>query len=160
MVVLAWILVILLFIIGMLGTIYPVLPGVLAIYGAFFVYGLMVGFEEFGIWFWSIQTLILLILIIADYAVGAVSVKKVGGSRASVIGMTIGLLIGPFVIPAAGLILGPFLGAVLGELTQNQSLNHALKVGLGSLIGLFASVVMKIVLQLIMILIFFIWIIF
>lgn len=160
MVVLAWILVILLFIIGMLGTIYPVLPGVLAIYGAFFVYGFMVGFEEFGIWFWSIQTLILLILIIADYTVGAVSVKKVGGSRASVIGMTIGLLIGPFVIPAVGLILGPFLGAVLGELTQNQSLNHALKVGLGSLIGLFASVVMKIVLQLIMILIFFIWIIF
>lgn len=160
MTLIAWILVILLFVIGMLGTVYPVLPGVIAIYAAFFVYGWLVSFEEFGIWFWSIQTTILIVLFIADYAVGAVSVKKYGGTKASVIGMTIGLLIGPFVIPVAGLILGPYIGAVLGELSQGKDISHALKVGWGSLVGLFASVVVKVILQLMMIILFFIWVIF
>jgi len=156
----AWLLIILLFVIGMVGTIYPILPGVIAIYAAFFVYGFMISFEDFGIWFWSIQTVILIVLFIADYAVGAISVKKYGGSRASVIGMTIGLIFGPFVLPVAGLIAGPFIGAVLGELTQVSDMKHALKVGWGSLVGLFASVITKILLQLLMIVLFFIWIIF
>lgn len=160
MTLLAWAIIILLFVIGMLGTVYPILPGVIAIYAAFFVYGWLISFEPFGVWFWTIQTVILVILFIADYAVGAVSVKKYGGSRASVIGMTIGLIFGPFIIPAFGLIVGPFLGAVVGELTQVQDLNHALRVGWGSLVGLFASVIMKILLQLLMIILFFIWIIF
>ena len=158
--IIAWVVVILLFLIGMAGTIYPILPGVFAIYAAFFVYGFMISFEPFGFWFWTIQTVILLVLTIADYAVGAVSVKKYGGSKASVVGMTIGLIIGPFVIPAFGLIIGPWLGAVLGELTKVNDLSHAFKVGWGSLVGLFASVVMKIVLQLIMIIIFVLWLIF
>jgi len=156
----AWIVVILLFVIGMAGTIYPILPGVIAIYAAFFVYGFMISFEPFGFWFWTIQTIILIVLTIADYAVGAVSVRKYGGSKASVVGMTIGLIIGPFVIPAFGLIIGPWLGAVIGELTKVNDIGHALKVGWGSLVGLFASVVMKIVLQLIMIIIFVLWLIF
>lgn len=158
--ILAWIIIILLFAVGMAGTVYPILPGVIAIYAAFFVYGFMISFEPFGVWFWSIQTIIMIILFIADYAVGAMSVKKYGGSKASVIGMTIGLIIGPFVIPVAGLILGPLLGAILGELTKVQDFKHALKVGWGSMVGLFASVAVKIVLQMLMILLFILWLIF
>src|SRR5690606_13532197 len=110
------IIVVLLFIVGMLGTIYPVLPGVFAIYAAFFVYGWFFSFSDFNIWFWIIQTFILLVLIVADYIVSAWGVKKYGGSKASVIGSTIGIIIGPFVIPGVGLVLGPFLGAVIGEM--------------------------------------------
>lgn len=156
--ILAWTIVILLFMIGMAGTVYPILPGVIAIYAAFFVYGLMISFKPFGFWFWAIQTTIFIVLFIADYVVGAVSVKKYGGSRASMIGMTIGLLIGPFVIPVAGLVLGPLLGAILGELTKVQDVKHALKVGWGSIVGLFASIVTKIGLQSLMIVIFVVWV--
>lgn len=155
----AWIIVILLFIIGMAGTIYPILPGVIAIYAAFFIYGWMVSFEAFGPWFWTIQTTILVMIIIADYALSAASVKKFGGSKASIIGMTIGLIFGPFIIPLFGIIIGPLVGAIVGELVKTQKLLHAVKVGWGSLVGLFASVVMKILLQGIMIMIFIIWLI-
>ncbi|UJF32292.1 DUF456 domain-containing protein [Paenibacillus hexagrammi] len=158
MVVTGWILVILLFVVGMVGAVYPVLPGVLAIYGAFFVYGFMIGFEPFGIWFWLIQTLTVLIIIVADYAVSALGVKKFGGSKASVIGSTIGLIAGPFVIPAFGLILGPFIGAVLGEIIIGTNWKQAFKVGIGSVLGFFASTLVKIILQLGMIAVFFIWI--
>lgn len=158
--ILGWTLVILLFMIGMAGTIYPILPGALAIYGAFFVYGLFFSFQPFGVIFWIVQTLIVIILFIADYAVSAWGVKRFGGSRASVIGSTIGLIFGPFVIPAFGLIIGPFAGAVIGEMIVGVSFERSLKVGWGSLVGLFTSVIVKIVLQSVMIVLFVLWLVF
>lgn len=157
--ILGWVLIILLFVVGMAGAIYPILPGALAIYGAFFVYGLFFSFSEFDIWFWLIQTLIVIVLFIADYAVSAWGVKRFGGSRASIIGSTIGLIIGPFVIPAFGLIIGPFAGAVIGEMMVGTNLERSLKVGLGSVVGLFTSVVVKFILQLLMIVLFILWLV-
>lgn len=157
--VLGWILVIALFAVGMAGAVYPVLPGVLAIYFAFFVYGWFFSFEPFGWFFWVIQTLIVVVLMVADYAVGAWGVKKFGGSKLSVWLSTIGIIIGPFVIPAFGLVLGPLIGAMIGELIKGESLSKAFKVGIGSVVGLFSSAVVKIVLQLMMIVLFIIWIV-
>lgn len=156
---LGWILVIALFIIGMAGAIYPILPGVLAIYFAFFVYGWFFSFEEFGWFFWIIQSLIVVALLVADYLVGAWGVKKFGGSKLSVWLSTIGIIVGPFVIPAFGLILGPLLGALIGELIKGESFSKAIKVAIGSVVGLFSSIVVKIVLQVLMIIVFIIWII-
>jgi uncharacterized protein YqgC (DUF456 family) len=157
--ILGWVLVAALFIIGMAGAVYPVLPGALAIYGAFFVYGLFFGWDKFDAWFWIIQTLVVVVIFLADYAVSALGIKKFGGSRASVIGSTIGLIVGPFVIPAFGLIIGPFVGAALGELIAGQPFGVSLKVGVGSLVGLFSSMVAKFVLQLSMIIVFAVWVI-
>ena len=140
------------------GCYFPILPGALAIYAAFFIYGFFISFEPFGFWFWTIQTLIVAALFIADYAVNAWGVKKYGGSRASVIGSTIGIIIGPFVIPAFGLILGPLLGAVIGEMLAGSNLNQSLKVGFGAVVGLFSSMAVKVVLQVAMIVLFFLWI--
>jgi uncharacterized protein YqgC (DUF456 family) len=156
---LGWVLVILLFAVGMAGTVYPVLPGALAVYGAYFVYGFFFGWDSFGLWFWTIQTLIVAVIFAADYAVSALGVKRFGGSRASIVGSTIGIVIGPFVIPAFGLIIGPFVGAVLGEMLTGTKWKPALKVGVGSLVGLFSSIVVKVVLQLTMIVVFVLWII-
>lgn len=158
MVELAWLLVIVLFIVGMVGTVYPIIPGTLAIYAAFFVYGYMVSFEAFGFWFWFIQTTIVVILFIADYWISALGVKKFGGSRASIIGSTIGLIVGPFVIPVVGLIAGPFLGAWIGEFIVYRDPMRSTKAGVGALVGFFTSVIVKVILQLIMIAVFFLWV--
>lgn len=152
-----WIVVIALFAIGMAGAVFPILPGALAIYAAFFAYGFFISFSSFGFWFWTIQTLIVIVLFVADYAVSAWGVKKYGGSKASVVGSTIGVLVGPFVIPAFGLILGPLIGAVIGELFAGANLEKALKAGLGAVVGLFTSTVVKFILQGAMIVIFLIW---
>lgn len=151
-------LIVLLFAVGMAGAVYPVLPGVLAVYAAFFVHGWFFGFTEFGFWFWAIQTSAVAAILIADYAVSALGVTKFGGSRASVIGSTIGLLIGPFVIPGFGLLAGPFLGAFAGELFAGAHWRQAVKVGIGSLVGFLSSVVVKVLLQAAMIVLYLIWI--
>lgn len=157
--VIGWIIVIALFAVGLAGAVYPILPGALAIYAAFFVYGLFFSFHDFGFWFWTIQTLIVIVLFVSDHVVNALGVKKFGGSKASIVGSTIGIIIGPFVIPAFGLLVGPFAGAVLGELVHGSSMERALKVGWGSMVGLFASTVVKVILQAAMIVLFFIWLI-
>ncbi|MBB6730743.1 DUF456 domain-containing protein [Cohnella zeiphila] len=156
--IIGWIVVIGLIGLGLAGAIFPILPGALAIYAAFFAYGLFFTFSKFGFWFWTIQTLIVIVLFVADYAVSAWGVKKYGGSKASVVGSTIGIMIGPFVIPAFGLIIGPLAGAVLGELVHGSSMAQAWKVGWGSMLGLFASTVVKVLLQVAMVVLFFIWI--
>lgn len=156
--VIGWIIVIALFAVGLAGAIYPILPGALAIYAAFFVYGLFFSFHPFGFWFWTIQTLIVVVLFVADHVVNALGVKKFGGSKASIVGSTIGIIIGPFVIPAFGLLVGPFAGAVLGELIHGSSMGRSLKVGFGSMVGLFASTIVKVILQVAMVVLFFIWV--
>ncbi|WP_019635891.1 DUF456 domain-containing protein [Paenibacillus fonticola] len=157
--ILGWIIVIALFAIGMAGAVFPVLPGVLAIYFAFFVYGWFFSFQELGPVFWIVQTFIVAALLVADYAVGAWGVKKFGGSKLSVWLSTIGIIVGPFVIPAFGLVLGPLIGAMIGELIRGEPLAKSFKVGVGSVIGLLGSMVVKIVLQLAMIVLFIIWIV-
>jgi uncharacterized protein len=157
--ILGWLIIAALFALGMAGAIFPILPGALAIYAAFFVYGWIFTFKPFGFWFWSFQTIIVVVLFAADYLVNAWGIKKYGGSRASVVGSTIGIVIGPFVIPAFGLIIGPLAGAVIGELIHGSSIDRAFKVGWGTLVGLFSSMIVKIILQAAMIVIFIIWLI-
>jgi uncharacterized protein YqgC (DUF456 family) len=148
---LGWTIVILLFMIGMAGAIYPILPSVVAVYGAFFIYGLFFGFGEFTFWFWFAQTFIFIVIFVADYLVSALGIQKFGGSKAALWGSTIGLLVGPFVIPVAGFVLGPFLGAVIGEIMSRAPIQKALHIGWISVISLFSSIVVKIFLQAVMI---------
>jgi uncharacterized protein YqgC (DUF456 family) len=148
---LGWSLIILLFVIGMAGAIYPLLPGVVAIFAAFLVYGWFFEFEPFGTWFWIFQTFILIIIFVADYLVSALGIKKYGGSKAAFWGSTIGILIGPFIIPVGGLIIGPFVGAVIGELLNRVPLKKAFHIGWISLLSLLSSMVVKIILQAVMI---------
>ncbi|WP_040952915.1 DUF456 domain-containing protein [Gorillibacterium massiliense] len=157
--VVGWILVIALFVIGMAGIVYPVLPSVVAVYAAFFVYGIFISFKPFGFWFWSLQTMLFAAIFVSDHLISALGVKKFGGSKASVWGSIIGLIIGPFIFPGVGLILGPFLGAMAGELLIGASFNQSVKVGIGSLLGFFSSAVVKVILQILMIVLFFIWLI-
>jgi len=156
--ILGWILIIVLFVVGMIGAVYPILPGALAIYLAFFVYGWFFSFDSFGPVFWIVQTLIVIALFVADYVVGAWGVKKFGGSKYSVIGSTIGIIAGAFIFPPFGLIIGPFVGAFAGELLAGSAPGKAVKVSLGSLLGLLSSTIVKIILQIAMVILFFIWI--
>ncbi|MFC0214034.1 DUF456 domain-containing protein [Paenibacillus chartarius] len=155
--VIGWIVVVLLFAVGMLGAVFPVLPGVFAIIGAYIAYGFLISWEPFGWWFWIIQSAIAVTLIAADYAVSAIGVKKFGGTRASVIGSTIGIILGPFVIPAFGLLIGPFLGALIGELMTGAAWQQGVRAGIGAVVGFFSSVVVKVLLQALMIVLFIVW---
>ena len=151
----AWVVIVALFIIAFIGLVYPIIPSVLFIFAGFIVYGLFFSFADLPWWFWVIEVLFTLLLFAADTVANIIGVKKFGGSKAAMWGSTIGLLIGPFVIPFLGIILGPFLGAVIAEIViMKQSLQTALKVGVGSVVGFLTSVVTKGTIQIVMIMVF------
>lgn len=153
--ILAWILIILSFVIAFIGLVYPIIPSVLFIFLGFIFYGIFYEFCDLAWWFWVIEILLTVLLFSADTLSNIVGVKKFGGSKAGMWGSTIGLLIGPFVIPFAGIILGPFLGAVIAELiVTRSSIKNAVLSGVGSLVGFLTSIVTKGIIQVIMILLF------
>ncbi|MGM9951680.1 MAG: DUF456 domain-containing protein [Lysinibacillus sp.] len=154
--ILAWILIIVFFVIAFIGLIYPIIPSVIFILGGFIVYGLFYSFSDLPWWFWLIEILFVVLLFGADTISNLVGVKKFGGSKAGMWGSTIGLLIGPFVIPFLGILIGPFLGAVIAELLVTRaSWEQALKAGVGSLVGFLTSIVTKGIVQALMIILFF-----
>ena len=157
--ILGWALIIISFVIGFIGLVYPIIPSVIFIMGGFLLYGVFFSFAELPWWFWLIQILFVILLFGADMMANAFGVKKYGGSKAGIWGSTIGLLIGPIVLPFAGIILGPFLGAIIAELLiTRSSIKQAIKTGFGSVIGFLTSVITKGVVQIVMIAIFF-WVV-
>ena len=151
----AWVVIVALFIIAFIGLVYPIIPSVLFIFAGFIVYGLFFSFADLPWWFWVIEVLFTVLLFTADTVANLVGVKKFGGSKAAMWGSTIGLLVGPFVIPFLGIVLGPFLGAFIAEIVvTKQPLQKALKVGVGSVVGFLTSVVTKGTIQIVMIIVF------
>jgi uncharacterized protein len=151
-----WSIIVILFIIGFVGLIYPIIPSVLFLLAGYLLYGVFFSFEPFGWFFWLIQSFFIILLFIADYIANMVGIQKYGGSKAGVWGSTIGLIIGPFVIPFLGILLGPFIGAVAAELLVNKAnFKDSLKIGFGSVVGFISSVITKTIIQILMLVYFF-----
>ena len=127
---------IILFILGLLGTVLPVLPGAILIYGGMVIYGIMTGFASLNIYFFIIQALILIIIFLVDFIASFIGTRHFGGSKQAIWGAGIGTILGLFLMPPIGIFIGPFLGAVIAEILLGKELQEAVRVGVGSLLGL------------------------
>lgn len=155
--IIAWILILLFFIIGFIGLVYPIIPSVLFIFGGFVIYGLFFSFSDLPWWFWTIQVLFVVLLFSADALANAFGVRKFGASKAGFWGSTLGLILGPFLIPIVGIVIGPFIGAIAAELLINRSgFKQSIRSGIGSVVGFITSVFTKGILQTVMIILFFV----
>lgn len=134
----------LLMIVGILGSVLPVIPGPFSSWA-----GLVVLYFTKAIptnWTLIIITLIIATFItIIDYIFPSVATKRFGGSKAGVIGTTIGLVVGLFAPIPGGIIIGPFVGAFMGELINKSNSKTALKAAFGSFVGFLASTFIKFV---------------
>jgi uncharacterized protein len=147
-----WSIISILFIIGFVGLVYPIIPSVLFLLAGYILYGVFFSFDPFGWFFWLIQSFFIILLFVADYIANMIGVQKYGGSKAGVWGSTIGLLVGPFIIPFLGVFIGPFIGAVGAELLVNKrDFKNSLKIGFGSVVGFISSVITKAIIQTLMI---------
>jgi uncharacterized protein YqgC (DUF456 family) len=154
--ILLWSIVIALFVISMIGLLFPIIPSVLAIWGGFLLYHFTLADVGLSIVFWVSMIVLTIILFVADYVSNLYFVKKYGGSKAAGWAGAIGLILGSFIFPPFGLIIVPFVLIVLVEVLRKTTFNLALKVALGSAIGFLGSTVAKFFIQLMMIIWFFI----
>lgn len=141
---------------GLIGCVAPVLPGVpLSYLGLLLLH--WTDRAQFSWQFLTIWAVVVIVIQVLDYFIPAWGTKKFGGSKYGVWGSTIGLFVGLFMGPW-GIIVGPFLGAVLGELlyfnrhpqdrieqSENTNFNRALRAGFGSFIGLLTGTILKLI---------------
>ena len=130
-------------VIGILGCVLPVLPGVpLAYCGLLLLHATdKVQFSWQFLVIWAVVTIVVQVL---DSVVPIWGTKRFGGSKMGVWGSTLGLLVGLFFGPW-GIVLGPFLGAVDFELIDGKNTRLALKAGWGSFVGLMTGTILKLI---------------
>jgi hypothetical protein len=132
-----------LLLIGFLGSVLPVLPGIPLSYGGI----LLLHFTEkyqFETNFLILWAIIVIIIQVLDYYIPIWGTKKFGGSKSGVRGSIIGLLVGMFFGPF-GIIFGPFAGALIGELIAQKPTHEALKAAFGAFLGFIVGTVSKLV---------------
>ena len=139
----ALIITVIIFVVGLLGTVLPVLPGVMLIYAGMLLYGFMTGFATLDVYFFVLQGIVVGIVILVDYVASAVGTKLSGGSKQAAIGAVIGTVLGLIFMGPLGIIVGPFLGAIAVELSRGAPPARAVRVGLGTLIGTLGGTVIK-----------------
>ena len=130
---------------GLVGTVFPALPGAALIFCGFLVYGLITGFSSLSGWFFLGQALLLSLSYLMDFAATVWGVRKFGGSKAAAWGAALGTLL-VFVLGPVGILVGPLLGAVVGELLVGEQFRQALHSGFGSFLGFIVGTAAKLLL--------------
>jgi uncharacterized protein len=138
----AWILALVLVLVGIAGTILTGVPGHVLVFAGIVVAAWADGFARIGL-----VTLVFLgLLTAATYAIefvaSALGVQRVGASRRAVVGAARGALVGLF-FGLPGLILGPGIGAVALEYARDQEFRRAARAGAGVFIGFLLGTVIK-----------------
>lgn len=133
-----------LILIGIVGSVLPVLPGPPISWVGLLVLHFS-KYANFTTSFLVIMASITIVVTVLDYLIPAWGTKRFGGSPAGVTGSMIGLVVGLFFGPV-GMILGPFLGAFLGEFIANRTdFKVALKSATGSFLGFLLSTGLKLI---------------
>ena len=149
-----WLILIVLFAVGLIGAVVPVLPGTTIILAAVIIHRIMLGPEKSVGW----RVIVVLILLtLLSYAIDVVSgyfgAKFFGATGWGAFGAIIGALVGLF-FGIIGLFVGPVVGAITGEFIAGKRMIDAGRAGWGSLLGNLCGMVGKLMIALAMIAIF------
>lgn len=151
-----WLITIVLFAVGLIGTVLPVFPGTTIILAGAIIHRIMLGPEK-SIGWWSIVVLVLLTLATyaLDFLSGYFGAKYFGATKWGMFGAILGAIVGIF-FGIVGLFVGPVIGAIAGEFIAGKKMIDAGRAGWGSLVGNLGGMIGKLVIGLIMITIFFV----
>ena len=126
----------LLFLIGLVGAVLPVLPANWVVWAGVLVHKLWLGDASVGWDIVAITGIITLVGQAGDFVLGIWGARRFGASWKGALGAILGALIGLFLPPPLfWLIVGPIVGAIAGELYAGRSWQDGSRAGLGTLIG-------------------------
>lgn len=132
-----------LIILGILGSLLPVLPGPPIAWFGLLIQNLRDP-NPFSTQFLVIWAGIVVVTIVLDYVIPIYGTKKFGGTKYGAWGCTLGFLLA-FWLGPLGVIIGPFIGAFAGEMIGGQETHKSLKAAFGSFIGFLVGSFLKIV---------------
>ena len=130
-----------LLLIGLIGCVLPVIPGIpLSYVGILLLH--FTSNVQFSLVFLIVWAVIVIIVQVLDFYIPVWGTKRFGGSRWGTIGSIVGIVVGLFFAPW-GIIIGSFAGAVIGELLSGRTSQDAIKAGFGAFVGFLLGTVAK-----------------
>jgi len=149
-----WFFTLVLFAVGLIGSVAPVLPGTTIILAAAIMHRLMLGPDKSIGWY---TIILLVVLMLASYAFDALAgyfgAKYFGATKWGTFGAILGAFVGLF-FGLIGLFVGPVIGAIVGEVIAGKRMIDAGRAGWGSLLGNIGAMLAKLIIALAMITIF------
>ena len=127
--------VILLMLLGMIGIIFPILPGIFLIWLGVAIYVWQTGFEVISIPLFIFISLLVIFAGTSDLWLPYFGARRSGAAKRSYLLSTVGAIIGSFLLPIIGTIIGFVLGLFIGEYWKHQDAGTAVQVSWGGLKG-------------------------
>ena len=130
-----------LMLLGLAGSILPILPGPPLSFIGLFLLALLKDFSPpLPPTLVIILAVVTILVIVMDYIIPLLGAKRYGASKWGVWGSVLGMVIGIFWSPFA-MLLGAFIGAVVVEWLVGKTKGEALRAGWGVVMGtLFATI--------------------
>lgn len=131
-------------ILGLIGSILPLLPGPPLSFLGLFLVALVHNFSPpLTLSFVIVMLAITMGVMIIDYILPLISAKKYGTSKWGIFGSICGMIIGFFFSPL-GVFIGALLGAVLSELMVSGKKSQAWRAGWGVFLGSIMAMILRI----------------
>src|SRR5262245_9798027 len=140
-----WVLVVLLMAAGVAGTVLPVLPGAVLIFGGAVLGAWIDDWARVSWWTLGVLGVLTVLSIACDFVAASLGAKRIGASPLAISGAAIGTLAGVFT-GLWGVLFMPFVGAAIGEFMTMRNLQRAGRVGIATGVGLLVGVVVKLAL--------------
>jgi uncharacterized protein YqgC (DUF456 family) len=137
--------------VGLIGTVLPVIPGTILIFAGALLYALVDGFQVVGWPTLLVLGVLTVVATTADLWASSVGAKLGGASGWSVVIGLLAGLVGFVVFSLPGAIIGAVLGVLLTEIVRVGDWRQALKAGSGWVIGWILSTVVQLGIGLIMV---------
>jgi len=147
---LLWILSAALVLLGLAGTVLPVLPGTMLVWGGIVLGAWIDDFTRVGM---STVVVVSVLAVLAwglDYVAGFMGAQKAGASKLALLGAAVGTVLGLF-MGLLGVFFMPLVGAAVGEYLARKDQTRAVKVGVATWIGIMLGLIAKVVLAFIMV---------
>lgn len=133
-----------LLLVGLIGTVLPVLPGP-PIAWAGLLAAHFSNYSQIEIWILIATGIAAVFVTVIDNIFPSIMTKKAGGSKAATWGCTIGLVAAFFLGPIF-ILIAPFAGAYIGEMIHDSSdAKRALKAAFGAFKGFLLGTGIKII---------------
>jgi uncharacterized protein YqgC (DUF456 family) len=132
-----------LILLGLVGSIFPILPGPPLSFIGLFLLSLEKHFSSpLTPTFVIVMAIVTILVTAIDHILPFIGAKKYGASKWGVWGSVVGMMIGIF-WPPIGMLVGAFIGAVVTEWLIQKKKGEALRAGWGVMIGIFWGMGLK-----------------
>ena len=134
---------------GLLGVVLPILPGIPLSWLGLLIYAAGTGFERMSLTEIVVFGLLTLVSLAIDFFAPMLGAKKYKASRLGILGAFAGITLGVF-LGIWGIIFGPFVGALMGEFLAGKGTKQAFGSATGTFTGMMLGSLLKIVIILVM----------